>query len=297
MHRNTSYQSKQSAHNQEQQQQQQSRPDLRNQHTASTIRPRTNRMTTQMSRMATSATGGTAQNGGYSLAGTTQQRQQAQHPATAAAAATRDHQGGPNRDTHVADGYRELNPHYEKREQEPTFSLGSNLPRTVRGWQGKKKSGARKNASTGVNPGEKGEGEAAPQLQDTDERRKHYGGDKQDAEPSQEARHANDQPAPDDHQEGGGGGEMMMQESRVQTADGEHSGLVGDQAVYASGAESDDTTLAPGDEEDKEQDMMNFNPWALFRLKFQDALGEWLGVSFVLNQFRKKAFFCSVLSC
>lgn len=187
-------------------------------------------MATQVSRMATNATGGTAEQGGYSLAGSQ----------------TGGNRGGPNRDTYVAEGYRSLNPQYEKKQNEPTFSLGSNLPRTVRGWQGKKKnegSGA-PGTAPGVKPGEKGEGEAAPQLQDTDERRKRRGGEKQNPEPSDEQMRQN-HGSTQSNQSGG----MMMHEASAQAGEGENTAVIGDEAVYSPGNDSDDTTLAPEDEE------------------------------------------------
>ncbi|TIA29539.1 aquaporin-like protein [Aureobasidium pullulans] len=233
------------------------RPDMRNQHTASTLRPRMSRMATQISRMATNGTGGTAEQGGYSLAGSQQPE---------------GHRGGPNRETYVAEGYRNLNPQYEKKQNEPTFSLGSNLPRTVRGWQGKKKNDP-SGVAPGVQPGEKGEGEAAPQLQDTDERKKHRGGSKQDPEPSQDYKHQN-HGSTQSNQSGG----MMMQESSAQAGDGENTGVIADEATYSPGGDSDDTTLAPEDE-DVLDEPAPFNSLATVRAKFQDALGEWLGTT------------------
>jgi aquaglyceroporin related protein len=205
--------------------------------------------------MATNATGGTAEQGGYSLAGS-----------------QTTNRGGPNRDTYVAEGYRDLNPQYEKKQNEPTFSLGSNLPRTVRGWQGKKKNET--GTAPGVKPGEKGEGEAAPQLQDTDERKKHRGGEKQNPEPSDEQRHQN-HGSTQSNQSGG----MGMHEASAQAGDGENTGVLENEAVYSPGNDSDDTTLAPEDEEVLDEPAP-FNSWAIVRAKFQDALGEWLGVSF-----------------
>lgn len=237
----------------------QKRPDMRNHHTMSTLRPRMSRMATQMSRMATNATGGTAEQGGYSLAGS-----------------QTNNRGGPNRDTYVAEGYRDLNPHYEKKQNEPTFSLGSNLPRTVRGWQGKKKNETTNSTKTapGVKPGEKGEGEAAPQLQDTDERKKHRGGEKSNPEPSDEQKHQN-HGSTQSNRSGG----MMMHEASAQAGNGDNSGVITDEAVFSPGNDSDDTTLAPEDEEVLDEPAP-FNSWAIVRAKFQDALGEWLGVSF-----------------
>ncbi|KAG9763045.1 aquaporin, partial [Aureobasidium melanogenum] len=220
----------------------------------STLRPRMSRMATQMSRMATNATGGTAEQGGYSLAGS-----------------QTTNRGGPNRDTYVAEGYRDLNPQYEKKQNEPTFSLGSNLPRTVRGWQGKKKN--ENGTAPGVKPGEKGEGEAAPQLQDTDERKKHRGGEKQNPEPSDEQRHQN-HGSTQSNQSGG----MGMHEASAQAGDGENTGVLENEAVYSPGNDSDDTTLAPEDEEVLDEPAP-FNSWAIVRAKFQDALGEWLGTT------------------
>jgi hypothetical protein len=216
-------------------------------------------MATQMSRMATNATGGTAEQGGYSLAGSQ----------------SKENRGGPSRDTYVSEGYRNLNPQYEKKQNEPTFSLGSNLPRTVRGWQGKKKNEGKNSSRTapGVKPAEKGEGEAAPQLQDADERQKHRGGDKQDPEPSDEQKHQNHEST-----QGNQSGDMMMHESSAQAGDGENTGVISDEAVYSPGNDSDDTTITPEDEEVVDEPAP-FNRWALVRAKFQDALGEWLGVS------------------
>ncbi|KAI5204015.1 aquaporin-like protein [Aureobasidium subglaciale] len=222
------------------------------------------RMATQVSRMATNATGGTAEQGGYSLAGS--------QPKGSS-------QGGPNRDTYVAEGYRDLNPQYEKKQNQPTFSLGSNLPRTVRGWQGKKMNEQRNSSGTapGVQPGEKGEGEAAPQLQDTDERKKHRGGSKQDPEPSQDEKHQN-HGSTQSNRSGG----MMMQEASAEAGDGENTGVLGDQAVYSPGNDSDDSTVVPEDEEVLDENAP-FNSWALVRARFQDAFGEWLGTTiFVL---------------
>lgn len=218
-------------------------------------------MATQMSKVATNATGGTAEQGGYSLAGSQ----------------TNANRGGPSRDTYVAEGYRNLNPQYEKKQNEPTFSLGSNLPRTVRGWQGKKKNEGPKSSGTapGVKPGEKGEGEAAPQLQDTDERKKHRGGEKQDPEPSDEQKHQH-HGSTQSNQSGG----MRMHETSAQAGDGENTGVITDEAVYSPGDESDDTAITPEDEKVVDEPAP-FNSWALIRAKFQDALGEWLGVSFI----------------
>ncbi|KAH0290635.1 aquaporin, partial [Aureobasidium sp. EXF-3399] len=225
----------------------------------STLRPRMSRMATQMSKVATNATGGTAEQGGYSLAGSQ----------------TNANRGGPSRDTYVAEGYRNLNPQYEKKQNEPTFSLGSNLPRTVRGWQGKKKNEGPKSSGTapGVKPGEKGEGEAAPQLQDTDERKKHRGGEKQDPEPSDEQKHQY-HGSTQSNQSGG----MKMHETSAQAGDGENTGVISDEAVYSPGDESDDTAITPEDEEVVDEPAP-FNSWALVRAKFQDALGEWLGTT------------------
>lgn len=241
----------------------QHRPDMRNHHTMSTLRPRMSRMATQMSRMATNATGGTAEQGGYSLAGSQ----------------TRENRGGPARDTYVAEGYRNLNPQYEKKQNQPTFSLGSNLPRTVRGWQGKKKNEGSNSSGVapGVKPGEKGEGEAAPQLQDADERKKHRGGEKQDPEPSDEQKRQNHGSTQSNQS-----GDMRMHESSAQAGDGENTGVISDEAVYSPGNDSDDTTITPEDEEVVDEPAP-FNSWALVRAKFQDALGEWLGVSFAFS--------------
>jgi hypothetical protein len=241
----------------------QHRPDMRNHHTMSTLRPRMSRMATQMSRMATNATGGTAEQGGYSLAGSQ----------------PRENRGGPSRETYVSEGYRNLNPQYEKKQNEPTFSLGSNLPRTVRGWQGKKKNEGQNSSGTapGVKPAEKGEGEAAPQLQDADERKKHRGGEKEDPEPFDEQRHQNHGSTQSNQS-----GDMRMHESSAQAGDGENTGVIADEAVYSPGNDSDDTTITPEDEEAVDEPAP-FNSWALVRAKFQDALGEWLGVSFVLS--------------
>jgi aquaglyceroporin related protein len=240
---------------------QQRRPDMRNQHTMSTVRPRMSRMATQMSKIATNATGGTVEQGGYSLAGSQ----------------TKENRGGPSRDTYVSDGYRKLNPQYEKKQNQPTFSLGSNLPRTVRGWQGKKKNEGSKSSGTapGVKTGEKGEGEAAPQLQDVDERKKHHGGEKTDPEPSDEQKHQNHGSTQSNQS-----GDMRMHESSAQAGDGENTGVISDEAVYSPGNDSDDTTITPEDEEVVDEPAP-FNRWALVRAKFQDALGEWLGVSSV----------------
>jgi hypothetical protein len=180
-------------------------------------------MATQMSRMATNATGGTAEQGGYSLAGSQ----------------PRENRGGPSRETYVSEGYRNLNPQYEKKQNEPTFSLGSNLPRTVRGWQGKKK--------------------------------------KEDPEPFDEQRHQNHGSTQSNQS-----GDMRMHESSAQAGDGENTGVIADEAVYSPGNDSDDTTITPEDEEAVDEPAP-FNSWALVRAKFQDALGEWLGVSFVLS--------------
>jgi hypothetical protein len=221
------------------------------------------RMATQMSRMATNATGGTAEQGGYSLAGSQ----------------TKENRGGPSRDTYVAEGYRNLNPQYEKKQNEPTFSLGSNLPRTVRGWQGKKKNEGPNSSGTapGVKPAEKGEGEAAPQLQDADERKKHRGGEKQDPEPSDEQKRENHGSTQSNQT-----GDMRMHETSAQAGDGENTGVISDEAVYSPSDDSDDTAVTPEDEEVVDEPAP-FNSWALVRAKFQDALGEWLGVSLAFS--------------
>lgn len=211
-----------------------------------------------MSRLATAATngtGGTAEQGGYSLAGNHNQQDR----------------GGPNRDTYVAQGYRDLNPQYEKQQDEPTFSLGSNLPRTVRGWQGKKQNQAKNDKANApaVDPGEKGQGEPAPQLQDADHRRKGRGDSQQSEQPLQSP------DMPTSSQEGG----MKMQTASARNRDGD-AGVVGHQAVYSPGPEGseDDTTLAPEDD-DMSGASMPFNRWALVRAKLQDGLGEWLGTT------------------
>ena len=70
-----------------------------------------------------------------------------------------------------------------------------------------------------------------------------------------------------------------MHESSAQAGDGENTGVISDEAVYSPGNDSDDTTITPEDEEVVDEPAP-FNSWALVRAKFQDALGEWLGVSF-----------------
>lgn len=69
-----------------------------------------------------------------------------------------------------------------------------------------------------------------------------------------------------------------MQESSAQAGDGENTGVLADEATYSPGGDSDDTTLAPEDE-DVLDEPAPFNSLATVRAKFQDALGEWLGVS------------------
>ena len=72
---------------------------------------------------------------------------------------------------------------------------------------------------------------------------------------------------------------MGMHEASAQAGDGENTGVLENEAVYSPGNDSDDTTLAPEDEEVLDEPAP-FNSWAIVRAKFQDALGEWLGVSF-----------------
>lgn len=71
----------------------------------------------------------------------------------------------------------------------------------------------------------------------------------------------------------------MMHEASAQPGNGGSTGVLGDEAVYSPGNDSDDTTLAPEDEEVLDEPAP-FNSWAIVRAKFQDAFGEWLGVSF-----------------
>lgn len=198
-------------------------------------------------------TAGSVAQGGYSLAGS--------------------RPPGPDRETYVQDGYRKLNPNYEKQESEPTFSLGSNLPRTVRGWQQKKKNNEGKDSTgtaPGVPTGDKGEAEAAPQLQNIDDRKNQRGNSGQTGEAQRDTRPPGPQQQPS----------VALRQAHAKDDQGRDLGIVGDEPIYSSGAGSeDDVTLAPEDEGDDVA--VSFNRWSLMRTRFQDALGEWLGVSFL----------------
>ncbi|KAJ9631745.1 hypothetical protein H2203_000145 [Taxawa tesnikishii (nom. ined.)] len=102
----------------------------------------------------------------YSLAGHPQS-QHATHPGA--------------RPTFVAEGYRQLNPEYERQVHDPTFSLGGNLPHTVRGFMARKDRNGKEwrqpvQEAVGETEGpeateteEKGETEIPPQLENAEE--------------------------------------------------------------------------------------------------------------------------------
>lgn len=193
------------------------------QRTVSTLKP-------QLTRQSTTRPS-TTRGGSYSLAGPRtldgKPRQPGRHEA------------------YVEDGYRELNPEYERGVDNPVFSLGGNLPHTVRGFM-RRDPDTGKNRPIGVEGEGKGETETPPQLQNINDRTHSQG---------QRESGANDE----SRERSGDRRGLQIRSTSTRDNDGHNLGK----------------TLTP--EEPKVD--KPFNPWAAFRKNHQDPLAEWLGVS------------------
>ena len=194
----------------------------------------------------------TARDTPYSLAGTreTRSRPPARH------------------ETYVDEGYRALNPEYEREVQDPVFSLGGNLPHTVRGFmkhQGKNG----KSQPVGYEKEEKGARETAPQLQNTDD---------QADRTSRQAKHSENETegTPADEMPGTPGSHVGTRTLEARDSNGQNLGTIGEEAVPYPDRSDDERTLAG---EESVEATQPFNPWAGIRKKYQHFLGEWLGVS------------------
>lgn len=179
----------------------------------------------------------------------------------------------PRHGTYVQQGYRDLNPEYEKEVHDPVFSLGGNLPHTVRGFM-RRKGSTGKQRPVGVEREQKGETEAAPQLQNTDEKANRTEGQARIGEQD----HAQDQGQYFPPQSPGTpSGNVHVRNTQARDSNGQPLGTIGEDVTFSpSGNVSDDEkTLAP----EQPVDDRPFNRWAGFRRKYQDPLGEWLGVS------------------
>lgn len=144
--------------------------------------------------------------------------------------------------TYVEEGYRSLNPEYEKEVENPNFSLSGNFPHTVRPFMLRKDHNG-KQKPVGVHKDEKGETERAPQVENTDAR----------ANRTEEQR------------------ESGPQGSSQQSETDSEGHAVGEENMTPYPSEN---TIVPDPAFDAP-----FNFWAAFRKKYQDPLGEWLGVS------------------
>lgn len=170
--------------------------------------------------------------------------------------------------THVEEGYRELNPDYEREVNDPVFSLGGNLPHTVRGFMKRHGGHSSKSKRVGVEREEKGARERAPQVQNTDERA---------TRTCEQANRNNTDDAFGQKAPISPSGDVGMRTLQAQDSQGRNLNTIGEEATILpkSGDQSDDEkTLAA----DASAEPPPFNPWAGFRRKYQDPLGEWLGV-------------------
>lgn len=168
-------------------------------------------------------------------------------------------------EAYVADGYRELNPEYERGADNPVFSLGGNLPHTVRGFM-RRESETGKKRPFGVEGEGKGETETPPQLQNIGDRtHSHEEGESgaNDGSKEQSGNHAG----------------LQIRTASARNKDGQNLGTIGEEVTMDPSADSgdDEKTLTP--EEPKDERPFNF--WAGFRRRHQDPLAEWLGVSHV----------------
>lgn len=170
--------------------------------------------------------------------------------------------------TYVADGYRDLNPEYERAVNDPTFSLGGTLPHTVRKFMRPKGSDRK---AVGVERQEKGETEVNPQLQNVDERTNRTNDPAKDSSQQNAA-------SPGLTQSPGQPGMTRMRSAHAFDQDGRDLGTIGEEASMEpqSNIPDDERTLAPAQSQDTS---VPFNRWAGMRRKLQDPLGEWLGVS------------------
>jgi len=208
------------------------------QRTISTLRPTTTRGTTGLAARDTL----------YSLAGPPETRLRPP----------------PRHETYVDDGYRDLNPEYEREVQNPVFSLGGNLPHTVRGFMKRGGNGG-KSSRVGVEKGEKGDTEAAPQVQNAEDRATRTR-EQVSRNNTSESLHAESPSTPS--------GNVGMRTLQARDQDGHALGTIGEEPVQLNEQSDDERTLAEDPANDRP-----FNPWAAFRRKYQDPLGEWLGVS------------------
>ncbi|GAB7356294.1 hypothetical protein MBLNU459_g7097t1 [Dothideomycetes sp. NU459] len=164
-------------------------------------------------------------------------------------AGSRDVRKQSDRATYVEDGYRSLNPEYEKEAEDPKFSLGGNLPHTVRPFMVRKNRDGEQKA-VGVKKDEKGETERAPQVENTDAR----------ANRTQQQRdNDSHEPFPQSEDHGTDGEAFRTDESDM------------------TGPPSADTIVPEPEPSDQP-----FNSWAAFRKRYQDPLGEWLGTTVVV---------------
>lgn len=201
---------------------------------------------------------------------------------------------GPTRGgTYVAEGYRELNPQFEKEVEKPTFSLGGNLPHTVRGYQRRKGKGGKKDAQKqgggqyGVEGGEKGETEVPPAIENADQKATRTHSQRQRTDSQRQSNGSQDRKERFDAREGsGGGGNVKMRQERLMDSDGRDLGPIGEEPVLNEEVmEETWDEEEPLDDEDYEEEPeddgmpedWSFNSWARFRRRFQDPIGEWLG--------------------
>lgn len=172
--------------------------------------------------------------------------------------------------TYVEDGYRELNPAYERPVRNPVFSLAGNQPHTIRGFMKRQKSSG-KDRPVGVEGAEKGETETPPQLQNIDQQRN----SSRNQVPTTSNQHPGENDAPESP--GVQGGNLRIRTATAQTNDGQQLGTIGEEVQFQP-SEDDEKTLTPGTPEEDRP----FNHWAALRAKYQDPLGEWLGTTIVM---------------
>ncbi|KAL1304610.1 hypothetical protein AAFC00_003577 [Neodothiora populina] len=179
----------------------------------------------------------------------------------------------PRHGTYVEEGYRDLNPEYERTVHNPVFSLAGNQPHTVRGFMKRQNSDA-KARPVGKEGAQKGETETPPQLQNI-EGRNNTDRTQEPATPG--SYDANDGPAMGPESPGVPGGNIRMRTATAHHPDGRPLGTIGEEVQF-SPSDDDAKTLAPDDNPDDRP----FNPWAGIRRKFQDPLGEWLGTTILI---------------
>lgn len=177
----------------------------------------------------------------------------------------------PRHETYVADGYRALNPGYEKAVEDPVFSLAGNQPHTVRGFMKRQQEDGYFNR-VGVEGIQKGETEAPPQLQNIDERNS----GNLDQGPDLSTRLKDTQDASSESP-GVQGGDLWMRTATAHAPDGRGLGTIGEE-VQIKPKEDDEQTLTP----EAPIEDAPFNSWAAFRAQHQDFLGEWLGSTILM---------------